>query len=77
MAPGAWFGLVVVALGGLMFAVSRPVSTASANIRVQLGQKLDKQAFVRRNVRVARIMGLSFVLIGVVIAILSETVGRG
>jgi len=77
MAPGAWFGLVVVALGGLMFAVSRPVSTASANIRVQLGQKLDKQAFVRRNVRVARIMGLSFVLLGVVIAILSETVGRG
>ena len=77
MAPGAWFGLVVVALGGLMFAVSRPASTASANIRVQLGQKLDKQAFVRRNVRVGRVMGLSFVLIGVVIAILSETVGRG
>lgn len=76
MAPGVWFGLAVVVIGGLIFAVSRLVSTTSANIRLQLGQKMDKQAFVRRNVRITRVMGLSFVLIGVVIAILSQTVGR-
>lgn len=75
MTPGVWFGLAVIVIGVLGFAVSRLVSTASANIRIQLGQKLDKQVFVRRNILVVRIMGLAFVLIGVVI-ILSQVLGR-
>lgn len=77
MAPGVWIGVVIVAIGGLVFATSRFVSTASANIRVQLGQKLDKQAFVRRNERLGRFLGLSLILIGIVVSVLSQMVGQG
>lgn len=77
MAPGVWIGMVIVAIGGLVFATSRLVSTASANIRVQLGQKLDKQAFVRRNDRLGRFLGLSLILIGIVVSVLSQMVGQG
>jgi hypothetical protein len=76
MSGGVWFGLAVAAFGGLMFAASRIASTVSANIRIQLGQKLEKEAFVRRNVHIARIVGLAVVLVGIAIAILSQTVGR-
>lgn len=70
------FGLVLTVFGCLMFAVGRVASTLSANIRVQLGQKLEKAAFIRRNVRIARIMGVIVVLVGFAMAVFGLTVGR-
>lgn len=77
MNGGVLFGAALAALGCLMFAASRLGSRASAGIRLQFGQKLDKGAFIRRNTRIARIMGMFVILCGAVIAILSVTVGRG
>lgn len=76
MNGGVLFGLALTVFGCVMFAVGRVASTVSANIRVQLGQKLEKAAFIRRNVRIARIMGMVVVVIGTAIAILSLTMGR-
>ncbi|WP_284982329.1 hypothetical protein [Arthrobacter sp. efr-133-TYG-118] len=76
MDPGLVFGLAIVALGCVCFAVSRPLSAVSAKIRIELGQKLDKQAFISRNGWVLRIMALVFVILGLAIAILGE-IGRG
>jgi hypothetical protein len=77
MAPGTLFGLVVMGAGIFFFAISRPLTDRAARIRVEWFQpSLDRPAFTRRNVRIVRLMAGSWVVLGIVFAVVGLVSGR-
>jgi hypothetical protein len=77
MAPGTLFGLVVMGTGIFVFAISRALTDRAARIRVEWFQpSLDRPAFKRRNVRIVRLMAGSWVVLGIVCAVVGLVSGR-
>jgi len=77
MAPGTLFGLVVMGAGIFVFAISRALTDRAARIRVEWFQpSLDRPAFKRRNVRIVRLMAASWVVLGIVCAVVGLASGR-
>jgi uncharacterized membrane protein len=76
MAPGTIFGLALIATGILVFLVARPLTNAAVNSQSYLSPSLDKEAWKRKNVRGARIIGGSWIVLGAVIAVYGIVAGH-
>ena len=76
MAAGTIFGLVLIAAGILVLAISGPLTKLSANSQAYLRPRLDKAAFIRRNLRVVRVMGFVWIVLGAGISVFGIVTGR-
>lgn len=76
MAPGTFFGLVVIVGDILLMIVSRSLTNIAASSRAYLKPDLDKSAFKRRNLRVLRFMAAAWLVIGAGIAIFGMVSGH-
>jgi hypothetical protein len=76
MAPGTIFGLALIGAGILVFLVARPLTNAAVNSGLYFRPDLDKEDFKRKNVRGARIIGISWIVLGAVIAVYGIVTGH-
>lgn len=76
MTPGTVFGLALIGAGILVFLIARPLTDAAAHSQSYLRPTLDKEAWKRRNVRGARVIGGAWMVIGAAIAIFGLVTGR-
>lgn len=76
MAPGTLFGLALIGAGILGLLVSRVLTDFAANSQAYLRPGLDKVAFKRRNVRIVRIIGGAWIVLGAGAAIFGLVTGH-
>jgi uncharacterized membrane protein len=76
MSPGTIFGLALIAAGILAFIGARPLTNAAVNSQTYFRPSLDKEAWKRKNVRGARIIGICWIVLGALIAVYGVVTGH-
>lgn len=78
MAPGTLFGLVMIAVGILIFLTAGVLTEAAVKKRSQSfihASTFDKDTFRRQNVQGARRIGVLFVVLGIALALFGLITG--